>query len=497
MILGIAFINSAAQDINLNGTVVDGSGQPVAGAKVKLGKAGMEYTSDAKGLFTFTKGNVVPINAGSVVAGPLSSTPKGIGFDLEAFEKISLTVLATTGKVLYRIEKEYEQGHHNIAIPSLGNGVRIHHLRIGDNSYSFRRISMNDSWYGGPVFKKASSKRSLAKNGAAIQDTIRATHTDYNQNSIFISTYISNGLVINLGSNVNQEMPDPDTKPVNTTKPMKVFILLGQSNMIGYGKIEGADQKGTLENLTQVDKKFQHTVDDAGEWTVRNDVWSINLLAGKRKGWHTVGFGNGLNNIGPEYQIGNIMGEHYDEQVMIIKASMGNRAIGWDLSPPSSRTFPKEEHPDKWYQGYELDNFFKAIHGVLNNIKGSFPDYKNQGYEVAGFGWFQGHMDQKTPAHILAAPYKINYTKTYERNLQNMIKDLRTEFKAPKAKFVSATIGFDGWDLAGNGLTIANAQLAVNNTAKYPKLAGVAKTVGITGVLERRFSFPKKGGFTL
>ena len=480
IVLGLALSLSVAQDVNLNGTVVDGSGQPIAGALVKLGKAGMEYTSDAKGLFTFTKGNVVHVNTESLVQGPFDLSPQGFTLDLRSFEKISLTVLTTTGKTHYHFEKGFELGVHNIRVPIFGNGVWIHRLRVGDKSYSFRRLSMNNNWLGGADFKKKSSEHGLTKSAAAVVDTITATHADYNQNSEFITTYISNGLVINLGSNVNQIMPDPNTEAVNTTKPMKVIILMGQSNMIGYGTVAGADQKGALEKLAKTDKRFPHTVDDAGDWSVRNDVWSINLISGKRKGWHTVGFGNGEKFIGPEYQIGNIMGDLYEEQVLIIKASIGNRALGWDLNPPSSRKFPEGVHPNKWYQGYEIDNYFAAIHGVLNNISGSFPDYKDQGYEIVGFGWFQGHKDQSTAAS--AAELGVNYPNSYEANMVNLIKDLRTEFKAPKAKYVCGTNGFEGWDMSGDGpLKVVNAQLAMNNYAKYPDHKGVAKTVETRG----------------
>ncbi|MCA9216373.1 MAG: hypothetical protein KDB27_25065 [Planctomycetales bacterium] len=42
------------------------------------------------------------------------------------------------------------------------------------------------------------------------------------------------------------ELPEPDGKPADQTKPVKVFILLGQSNMLGFGKIGPADKNGTL-----------------------------------------------------------------------------------------------------------------------------------------------------------------------------------------------------------------------------------------------------------
>lgn len=40
---------------------------------------------------------------------------------------------------------------------------------------------------------------------------------------------------------------------------------------------------------------------------------------------------------------------------------------------------------------------------MLKNLKKYYPDYKDQGYEVAGFVWWQGHKDQNA-AHQVGVP---------------------------------------------------------------------------------------------
>ncbi|MFQ6132887.1 MAG: hypothetical protein ACE5R4_12680 [Armatimonadota bacterium] len=39
------------------------------------------------------------------------------------------------------------------------------------------------------------------------------------------------------------ELPDPDGKAPDMTKPVKVYILAGQSNMIGMGEISGRSSR--------------------------------------------------------------------------------------------------------------------------------------------------------------------------------------------------------------------------------------------------------------
>ena len=41
-------------------------------------------------------------------------------------------------------------------------------------------------------------------------------------------------------TDVPSQLSDPDGKPGNVTKPVKVYILAGQSNMVGMGNIGGA-----------------------------------------------------------------------------------------------------------------------------------------------------------------------------------------------------------------------------------------------------------------
>ncbi len=284
---------------------------------------------------------------------------------------------------------------------------------------------------------------------------------------------------------IPKQLPDPDTKPAATDKPVKVFILLGQSNMLGFGKVGPDEKKGTLEYLTGKEGKYPHLVDDQGNWTQRKDVRYVQVMHrnGKmstlRNEWLTV-----KGNVGPELQFGHIMGHVLDEPVLVLKSCIGNRSLGWDLLPPGSKQFEFEgkiyaaykesplswdkgakPEPIKWYAGKQYDDDIGNAKKVMENIGEYYPGAKS--CEVAGFVWWQGHKDQN-PAHA----------GRYEQNLVHLIKTLRKDFNAPDAKFVLATIAFGGWDLKGHGLTVANAQLAVSGEkGKYPEFVGNVKTV--------------------
>jgi len=125
--------------------------------------------------------------------------------------------------------------------------------------------------------------------------------------------------------------------PAAIDKPVKVFILMGQSNMLGFGRVGPEDKKGTLQYLTKKEGKYLHLVDDQGNWTQRKDVRNVHVMCGRdmKNEWLTV---RGRH-IGPDLQFGYIMGHILDEPVLILKSCIGNRSLGWDLLPPGSKQY--------------------------------------------------------------------------------------------------------------------------------------------------------------
>jgi len=244
-------------------------------------------------------------------------------------------------------------------------------------------------------------------------------------------------------------------------KPLKVFILAGQSNMEGQGvvKMDPArnDGKGTLEFLVKdpaTSDRFKHLVDAKGAWVVRSDVWIWYL---GRKGGLTVGYGAKAGLIGPELQFGNLMGDYFENQVLLIKLAWGGKSLAKDFRPPSS--------------GGEVGPFYaeivKQTKEVLANLKANFPDYDGRGYELAGFGWHQGWNDGCSP--VQAAEY--------EKNMANFIRDIRKDLGAKDLPFVIANSGFGGREQKiDRRLQVINAQIAVAGYEEFKKTVACVET---------------------
>jgi hypothetical protein len=131
--------------------------------------------------------------------------------------------------------------------------------------------------------------------------------------------------------NIPYPLPAPNSTPPVTNKPVKVFILSGQSNMVGQGNITPLGTAGTLETITKTENKFPNLLNGAN-WSVRNDVTYRGVIAATGNSALTPGHNNGTTTIGPEIGFGHVMGYHHDEPVLIIKSSEGGRALGWQES---------------------------------------------------------------------------------------------------------------------------------------------------------------------
>lgn len=264
-------------------------------------------------------------------------------------------------------------------------------------------------------------------------------------------------------------------RAADAPKPVKVFLLAGQSNMEGKAKLSlleyQAKQPGTRD-------QFKHLRQD-DKWIVRADVW-IKFL--DRKGKLTVGYGS-PNCIGPELGSGFVLGDHYAEPVLLIKTAWGGRSVYRDFRSPSAGlpaqavldkmlADQKKRKPDATMDdikkpfGASYRAMLDEVNATLGNLKTHFPEYAGQGYELAGLLWFQGWNDM----------ISADATAEYTTNLAHFIRDVRKDLKAPKLPFVIGQMGVDGLNPSANVKKFKAAQAAVLDLAEFKGNVALVKT---------------------
>ncbi|MHB9082077.1 MAG: sialate O-acetylesterase [Pirellulaceae bacterium] len=200
--------------------------------------------------------------------------------------------------------------------------------------------------------------------------------------------------------------------------------------------------------------------------------------------------------IGPEFGIGQCVGDAIDAPVMLLKTCIGNRSLGWDYLPPGSKRFVEngmvyagyQDKPDSWnadsakgvatepppwldrngkpvnwYAGKQYDEEVSFVKKALAELGKYYPGATV--YEIAGFFYWQGEKDGGNAVHAAH----------YEQNLVSFIKTLRQDLNCPSAKFVLATMGEA---VKGSGNKVLEGQLAVDGArGKYPEFKGNVATV--------------------
>ncbi len=257
-------------------------------------------------------------------------------------------------------------------------------------------------------------------------------------------------------------------------KPLKVFILAGQSNMEGHAKVETFDYIGDDPATAPLLKQMRGP---DGKPTVCEEVWISYFTGsgnenGEGHGKLTAGYGSRRNpkedsgKIGPEFTFGLTMDAAFDEPVLIIKTAWGGKSLHTDFRSPTAgpyvlsdwqkENYPKQEGHgipkdfEKWKAdkiketGVYYRLMIEHVKRVLADPQRVCPAYDPAaGYEIAGFVWLQGWNDM-VDGHTYPDRGKPNRYDLYSDTMAHFIRDVRRDLSAPRMPFVIGVLGVGG-----------------------------------------------------
>jgi alpha-galactosidase len=260
------------------------------------------------------------------------------------------------------------------------------------------------------------------------------------------------------------------------TGPLKVFILVGQSNMEGPANVATFDYLGD-DPATAPLLKMMWGPD--GKPARCDGAWISYLTGANDKNFDlhgklTAGYGSmwGMDptkpgdKIGPEFTFGLTMDAALDEPVLIIKAAWGGKSLHTDFRSPSAgpyqlSSFQRENYPrqeghgipkdfEQWKiekakaTGHYYRLMMEHVKKVLADPAKVCPDYDPaKGYELAGFVWLQGFNDM-VDGHVYPKHNQPDRFALYSELLATFIRDVRKELSAPKLPFVIGVMGVGG-----------------------------------------------------
>jgi len=265
----------------------------------------------------------------------------------------------------------------------------------------------------------------------------------------------------------------------------RVFVLVGQSNMQGKGKI--VHLESLVADAATADQ-YKH-LRNGDKWVARDDVW---IKYWDQAGPLTVGYGSPKDRVGPELGFGTVVGNGFVEPVVLVKVAWGGQSLGRDLRPPSSG-LPSEERlaeilkqtnernrknnrPEvtlediKGQYGQKYREMIAEVHAALADLKKVYPAYDGNGYELAGLVYFQGFND------VINDEFRAEYGK----NMINFIRDVRKDLGVPKLPIVIGELGMEGIEVnpryAHKHYAVREAQEAPSKMPEFKGTVAYART---------------------
>lgn len=175
-------------------------------------------------------------------------------------------------------------------------------------------------------------------------------------------------------------------------KPMPVFIMAGQSNMVGVSA------KTNIENLpSELQKPF--------EKVMFTEFWGKKFTPLMPK-----------NDIGPEFGFGKELSTSMGQTIGIIKLASGGTSLKqhWNSDP---QLYDKEK---------SIGLLFKRLTAYVVEIKKENPNIK-----IMGMCWMQGEADSR---------YGKVSEEEYRKMLEMFIEGCRKEIDEPEMAFVCGRV---------------------------------------------------------
>ena len=239
------------------------------------------------------------------------------------------------------------------------------------------------------------------------------------------------------------------SEKVSAQSTVQVFVLVGQSNMKGFGKIyefprtssslfdviessfvdtnSSFNRSNTLIDVMQKDAIDQWSmIESNGTWSVMDNAYLyferetdtiINHI--------TVGQGASHEYFGPELMFAYQMDQYYQEPVLIIKIAFGGVSLAKGFRPPSSGGIT----------GPYYTKMIETVKEVTSNIPTEFISLGFSDFELAGFSWFQGWNDG----------ISNDVLNQYESNLYHLVNDVRKDLGSLNLPIVIASAGQGGY----------------------------------------------------
>ncbi len=317
--------------------------------------------------------------------------------------------------------------------------------------------------------------------------------------------------------------------PTFANEKLKVFILAGQSNMVGHAnphtmatlyqsddprdkeltklvfKSDGLASKKTLDDQLRRAQKIDELtggisndkikqMPDGAEKTaleakvkslkdahesykkevasscVISDRVYINSIAdgSKKSGKLSVGYGGGGTKIGPEFSFGLSIAQQIEGPILLIKTSWGGKSIHYNFRPPSAGPYELNEKERSGGKADEIQKNAGLNYRMMNEAVHEVLDNLKDNHPA-----YDSKVGYEIAGFVWFQGFNDQFSPAfrdnYKDNMIAFIKDVRKEYRVPNMPFI---IGVLGTNMTKEKVATNDVSLGQREAAKAPEFKG-------------------------
>ena len=238
----------------------------------------------------------------------------------------------------------------------------------------------------------------------------------------------------------------PNMKVTRATVDQQIATKIERdaiNNKLRKKEIEGADliaaaRKAMAALQADYDKQTQAI---KNTFAISDSVYISSVADNSRKsGPLTVGYGGNGDKIGPELGFGMSLAEKIDAPILIIKTSWGGKSLHYNFRPPSAGPYElneKEVASDKAADIKKNTGLnYRMMTAKVDEVLANLKDY-HPAYDASAGYELAGFVWFQGFNDQFSDPFRDNY----KQNMITFIKDIRQRYKVPAMPFVIGVLG--------------------------------------------------------
>ena len=233
---------------------------------------------------------------------------------------------------------------------------------------------------------------------------------------------------------------------------------------------EGPEKKALearVKKLKEEYEAFKKKILSA--YVVSDQVYIASIADGnKGAGPLTIGYGGSRDKIGPELSFGLSMAQKMDAPILIIKTSWGGKSLNYNFRPPSAGPYTLNEKEKAAKNAADISKNASLNWRMMNEaVHNVLKDLKKH----------HPKYDAKV-GHEMAGfvwfqgfndQFSDEFRNNYRDNMVHFVKDIRKEYKTPNMPFV---IGVLGTNMTKEGVDKNAVSVAQRKAAAAPEFKG-------------------------